>query len=59
MITTTGLTRIYGKGENAVTAINNLDIRIDDGELVAITGKSGSGKTTLPVSYTHLTLPTT
>lgn len=47
MITTTGLTRIYGKGENAVTAVNNLDIRIDDGELVAITGKSGSGKTTL------------
>ena len=47
MITTTGLTRIYGKGENAVTAINNLDIRIDDGELIAITGKSGSGKTTL------------
>ena len=38
MITTTGLTRIYGKGENAVIAINNLDIRIDDGELVAITG---------------------
>lgn len=47
MIRTTGLTRIYGKGENAVAAINNLDIRIDDGELVAITGKSGSGKTTL------------
>lgn len=47
MIRTTGLTRIYGKGENAVSAINNLDIRIDDGELVAITGKSGSGKTTL------------
>lgn len=47
MIKTTGLTRIYGKGENAVAAINNLDIRIDDGELVAITGKSGSGKTTL------------
>lgn len=47
MITTTGLTRIYGKGENAVTAVNNLDIRIDNGELVAITGKSGSGKTTL------------
>lgn len=47
MITTTGLTRIYGKGENAVTAVNNLDIRIDDGDLVAITGKSGSGKTTL------------
>ena len=47
MITTTGLTRIYGKGENAVTAVNNLDIRIDDGELVAITGKSGSGNTTL------------
>ena len=30
-----------------MTAISNLDIRINDGELVAITGKSGSGKTTL------------
>ena len=47
MIKTTGLTRIYGKGENAVAAVNNLEIQINDGELVAITGKSGSGKTTL------------
>ena len=58
MITTTGLTRIYGKGENAVTAINNLDIRIDDGELVAITGKSGSGKTTLLNILAALDKPT-
>ena len=47
MIKTTGLTRIYGKGENAVAAISGLDICINDGELIAITGKSGSGKTTL------------
>ena len=58
MITTTGLTRIYGKGENAVTAVNNLNIRIDDGELVAITGKSGSGKTTLLNILASLDRPT-
>ncbi len=47
MIKVTGLSKIYGKGEGAVTALNNADLTIKDGELAAIIGKSGSGKTTL------------
>ena len=41
------LTKIYGKGETAVTALQNADFKVKRGELVAILGPSGSGKTTL------------
>jgi len=41
------LTKIYGKGETAVTAIADATFQIKPGELVAILGPSGSGKTTL------------
>jgi putative ABC transport system ATP-binding protein len=47
VIAATGLWKIYGSGEGEVGALCGVDITIDGGELVAITGPSGSGKSTL------------
>lgn len=41
------LSKIYGKGENQVKAIDNVSFSIQKGEFVAIVGASGSGKSTL------------
>lgn len=41
------LTKIYGSGENAVTALDHVSFQVNKGEFVAIIGASGSGKSTL------------
>ena len=41
------LSKIYGKGENQVKAVDNISFSIEKGEFVAIIGASGSGKSTL------------
>ena len=47
ILETTGLKKIYGTGDTAVHALRGVDIKVQQGEFVAIVGTSGSGKSTL------------
>lgn len=47
ILQTSGLKKIYGSGENAVHALEDVNLTIEKGEFVSIVGTSGSGKSTL------------
>lgn len=46
LIELTGITKVYGKGAAATHALRGIDVRIEEGDFVAVMGASGSGKST-------------
>lgn len=47
MIELDNITKVYKMGETEVVALNGVDLRIEQGEMISIIGPSGSGKSTL------------
>jgi len=52
------LTKTFGCGENAVTALENIDLTIEEGDIFGIIGLSGAGKSTLVRCMNLLERPT-
>jgi lipoprotein-releasing system ATP-binding protein len=52
------LRKVYGTGASAVTVLDGIDLKIEEGEMVAIVGPSGTGKSTLLHLLAALDTPT-
>ena len=51
------ITKIYGSGPDAITAVDNVTFEVNSGEFVALVGPSGSGKTTMLAMLAGLLSP--
>lgn len=58
MITVTSLTKVYGVGDKAVAAVQDVSLHVPSGGIFGILGRSGAGKTTLMRCLTALERPT-
>lgn len=52
------LTKIYGKGDAKVVALDNISFKVKEGEFIVISGPSGSGKSTILHTISGLEKPT-
>ena len=53
------VSRVFGSGETAVTALSAVSLSVAEGDFLAVTGRSGSGKTTLLNLLSGLDRPST
>ena len=58
IISATSLSRVFESGGFQVKAVDEVDLQVTEGELLALTGRSGSGKTTLLNLLSGLDRPT-
>jgi ABC-2 type transport system ATP-binding protein len=58
MIHTVGLTKTFGEGEHAMTAVDNLTLDVAEGEVFGFLGPNGAGKTTTLKMLMGLVFPT-
>jgi len=56
-VSVTGLSKRFGEGDAAVTAVNDVSVDVESGSIVGLLGPNGAGKTTLIKSILGMVVP--